>query len=164
MFQPAASLSHTVCYKAVFTLDSSAWSKPECNSTPSSSFSFSFFFQIVLLGLNRSTNWTQRTKREEVASLMGGFRLSIWASARGFSAGKLGSTCSAFDDCTCCCWCCCWASLSCLSVNAERVQSRSETSAVWRMGREGFYEQRAQVWKEEKRGEEVTGAAMIKGG
>lgn len=162
MFQPAASLSHTVCYKAVFTLDSSAWSKPECNSTPSSIFSFSFF-QIVLLGLNRSTNQTQRTQSEWVASLMGGFRLSIWASVRGFPAGKRGSTCSAFDDCTCCC-CCCWASLSCLSVNAERVQSRSETSAVWRTRREGFHVQRALVWKEESWGEEVTGAAMIKGG
>lgn len=38
IFQPSASLSHIVCYKAVFTLDSTAWSKPECNYTPASSF------------------------------------------------------------------------------------------------------------------------------
>ncbi len=44
--------------------------------------------------------------------------------------------------------------LNCLSVNTETVQSRSQTSAVWRTGREILWTQRALVWKEERWGEE----------
>lgn len=147
MFQPAACLSHTQCTVRLFShsiglLGSNLRAIPPPH--PASLFSDCTF-----------GSEPQNQPNTKNSTLMEGFGFPIRASVRGFPAGNHGSTtCSAFDDRTCCYWYCCWASLNCLSVNTETVQSRSQTSAVWRTGREILWTQRALVWKEERWGEE----------